>query len=145
MQHTLILNPGEWHAEGRFINENEVSIPAEGTIRILHEFDAWRYESEIRIHNDQEPDIKNKYIIQPWQEGSEFLNWSAANTLMGNLRGKFLLVAETIISQFYSEEGDYVGSEVMLMQNDKSYYSRGITFVGDHKLSSWGLNLTQKF
>jgi len=145
MQHTFLLSPGKWRAEGKFTDENDVNSMTEGLITIEHDYDYWLFKRRLQLLERSEPDIKNDYKIQPWTEGRDFLNWSAQKTLMGNLKGKFLLVAETIVSQFHSEEGEFIGSEVLLMQDDNTYYNRGITFVGDHKLSAWSLTLRREF
>ncbi len=145
MQHTFLLTPGKWRAEGKYTDETDISSAAEGLITIEHAYSFWYYKSRIQLLERNEPEIKNDYKIQPWKQGSDFLNWSAEKTLMGRLKGKFLLIAETIISQFHSDEGEFVGSEVLLMQDDETYYNRGITFVGDHKLSAWSFTLKREF
>lgn len=60
---------------------------------------------------------------------------------MGKLIGKFMIIGDTILSSYISENGIYSGTECLYKIDETKYLNRGFAFNGENKLSSWEVTL----
>lgn len=52
-----------------------------------------------------------------------------------------MIIDDTILSSYRSDNGEYSGAESLTQVNETTYRSRGFTLKGDRKLSSWAVEL----
>ena len=85
----------------------------------------------------------NRYSIEPIALGKDFTFWSSTNPALGTLLGKFMIIGDTILSSYTSEDGQYSGSESLIFVDKKTYKNRGFVFHNKKKLSSWKVDLSK--
>jgi len=83
----------------------------------------------------------NTYSIAPISDQTDYTQWTSENPDLGKLIGKFMIVGDTILSSYISENGLYSGAESLLKIDDNKYLNRGFAFHGKKKLSSWEVTL----
>ncbi len=142
MTHTFLLQEGVWSARGHYFDDMERILPLDGMVRITHLEGLWLNEGETEIKIGENPiKIHNRYEIIPLEEGKNQTTWKSVNPDLGILLGRYIIVADTIISTCRSEKGEYTGAEFHLKVSDVHYKSRGILSKGNDKLSSWSVDL----
>jgi len=52
-----------------------------------------------------------------------------------------MIIGDTILSSYISENGVYSGSESLYRINENKYLNRGFAFNGEDKLSSWEVTI----
>ncbi|SFH41029.1 hypothetical protein SAMN05660649_05108 [Desulfotomaculum arcticum] len=52
-----------------------------------------------------------------------------------------MVIEDTILSTYVSEDGDYSGPESLVKISDNLYKTKGFAFKGNSKLSSWSVEL----
>jgi len=57
------------------------------------------------------------------------------------LIGKFMIIGDTVLSSYISENGIYSGTESLFKIDESTYLNRGFAFNGENKLSSWEVKL----
>ncbi|WP_092476202.1 hypothetical protein [Desulfotruncus arcticus] len=72
---------------------------------------------------------------------NDFTTWQSYNPALGLLIGKFMVIEDTILSTYVSEDGDYSGPESLVKISDNLYKTKGFAFKGNSKLSSWSVEL----
>lgn len=144
MTHTFLLQEGLWKAKGTYYNEQNNQIPVVGETRIIHAKDKWLNEGFLKLLLSSSPvEYQNKYEIIPLESERDFTTWESFNPALGNLHGKFMIVNDTIISMYVSDNGEYTGSECLIQVSETTYKNRGFAFKGNKKLSSWAVELTK--
>ncbi|GBF34963.1 hypothetical protein DCCM_4084 [Desulfocucumis palustris] len=88
---------------------------------------------------DNPIEFHNKYEITPFNK--EHTGWQSYNPDLGTLIGKFMIIENTIISTYVSQNGEYSGSECLVKTSDAIYKAKGYALKGDEKLSSWSVDL----
>lgn len=73
--------------------------------------------------------------------GSEITNWKSYNPALGELKGIFIIVQDSIMSKYDSADGQYTGYEYLRKIDDLTYENRGFALVNNKKLSSWAVQL----
>jgi hypothetical protein len=91
----------------------------------------------MRIILEEPTDFHSDYEIIPFLPGRDDTTWQSLNPAMGNLLGRFIVIDDSIISFFKSEDGRFTGAEYLLKMDDTTYRNRGVLFEGDRKGSSW--------
>jgi hypothetical protein len=89
---------------------------------------------------DNPIELHNRYEIVPFKK--DFTSCRSYNPALGTLIGKFMVVEDTIISTYITENGEYSGSECIIQISDTLYVTKGFAFKGDSKLSSWSVKLS---
>lgn len=141
MNHTFLFTEGVWLAKGVYYDEQNNVIKAEGRVVISHQEQLWINEGVMSLMLDSPIELKNRYEIKPFQ--GDFTSWQSFNPALEKLIGKFMVVEDTIISTYTTENNDYSGSECVVKINDTLYIAKGFAFQGDTKLSSWSMELSK--
>ncbi len=141
MNHTLFFQEGIWHAKGQYHDEEDRPVAAEGETKITHLQGKWLNEGKLKLLGDNPAEFQNAYEIVPFKDGEDTTEWNSINSPLGTIRGKLMVIDDSIISVFRSEDGLYSGSEYMLQTDARNYKARGFLFRGDRKISSWSVEL----
>ena len=144
MEHTFLLKPGVWQAQGHFITPDGAVAQAEGRTVITHEPQAWRLQGLMRVLLDEPLEISNDYEVQPMEPGVLAARWLSRNPDLGTLQGNFAIAGDAIISIYRSADGAHEGSETLLLLADGSYLSRGALFSQGQLASTWAFILRRE-
>jgi len=68
-------------------------------------------------------------------------NWESFNPALGTLKGKFMVVENSILSKYSSLDVQYSGFEYLKKIDDLTYENRGFALKNNEKLSSWAVQL----
>jgi hypothetical protein len=142
MKHTFLFSEGLWIASGNYFDGEGRATTVKGHSRVVHG-ERWNVESFMQLRNDEKLTFATDYIVEPFAPGADSTLWRSHHPDIGALNGRFFLVADTILSIYASENGDYTGSEFMLQFDDNSYLNRGALFHLQRRLSSWAVELTR--
>jgi hypothetical protein len=141
MKHTYIFEEGNWKAAGLYYDHegNEIGVYGETTINHLQ--DEWVLDGFMELKIENPVRIFNKYSIIPMSDKKDHTKWTSENPALGKLIGKFMIIGDTILSSYISENGIYSGTESLFGINENKYLNRGFAFNGENKLSSWEVTL----
>ena len=140
MNHTYIFEEGIWKASGKFYDENNNCTEVTGETEIKHK-GAWILDGYMELKLDDPIRFSNKYTIEPIGQGKDFTFWSSVNPILGTLLGKFMIIGDTILSSYESEDGQYSGTESLTILDSETYKNRGFAFHNTIKLSTWEVDL----
>lgn len=141
MRHTYIFEEGIWKASGKYYDENQVCIDVSGESKISHKDENWVLDGFMELAFDTPVRFTNRYSIEPIALGKDFTFWSSVNPALGKLFGKFMIIGDTILSSYTSEDDQYSGSESLIFVDRKAYKNKGFAFHNRNKLSSWKVDL----
>jgi hypothetical protein len=141
MKHTFLLREGLWVAEGEYYDENGNGYSTVGQSETTHQEEVWVNDGIIKVFFDEPVAFANRYEIEPFGTGKTSTHWKSSNRLLGNLKGYFVIVGDSILSLFRSEDGRYSGTEWLQMVDEGTYQSRRVLLDGDRTLSSWAMEL----
>ncbi|MFA6411970.1 MAG: hypothetical protein WCW53_04680, partial [Syntrophales bacterium] len=79
--------------------------PVEGETTITHTDGLWINDSFMTLQGDKKVAYKTRYEIIPMERSQELTSWSSENPALGKMTGKFIIVDDSIISMFSSEDG----------------------------------------
>ena len=143
MKHSYIFEEGIWSASGRYYDKNQACISLSGKTKISHKNDHWVLDGFMELALDKPVKFTNRYSIEPIASEKDFTFWSSINPALGKLLGKFMIIGDTILSSYASENGLYSGSESLILIDKKTYKNKGFTFRGRNKFSSWEVDLNR--
>jgi hypothetical protein len=143
MRHTFLFEEGVWRAEGVYMDGANTALRAEGTITITHTEEAWINEGSLRLLLAHPVEFENRYEIVPFEEGKDYATWKSQNPVIGTLIGKIVLIDDSLISVYESEDRLYAGSEYLLQVSETVYRNRGFAFKESERISSWAVQLTR--
>ena len=142
IKHTFLFDQQVWIATGVYFDSADMPVPAAGESKILHQEGLWIIESIVRVFGDAPLEIKNRYEVIPFSDDNPYVaQWKSANTALGRLSGKFVIIDDTILSIYQAEESIHSGTEVLVKIEDSYYQNKGCLFKGNDKLSSWAFEL----
>lgn len=141
MKHTYLFEEGKWIAKGVYFDEKGESVHVEGETMIVHTDEFWINNGSMKILTDFPVEFFNRYEITPFINGNEITDWKSFNPALGELKGKFLIIQDSIMSKYVSADGQYTGFEYIRKIDDLTYENRGFAFRNDEKLSSWAVQL----
>jgi hypothetical protein len=144
IEHTFLLEEGLWEARGYYVDSIGVLYPVSGGSRITHEGDRWINDSWMRLPADPPVEYRNRYVVDPFEEGTDRTSWVSENPALGRLFGSFVLVDDTILSVYGTEDGRLRGSEALLRVSSILYRGRGCLMEGEKKISSWSVELKRQ-
>lgn len=141
MNHSYIFEEGNWKAIGIYFDQesNEIEVYGETTIRHLN--DEWVLDGFMELKIESPIRFFNKYSIIPLPDNKDYTQWTSENPALGRLIGKFMIIGDTILSSYRSEDGIYSGAESLFRIDSNKYLNRGFAFKGEDKLSSWEVTL----
>lgn len=141
MKHTYIFEEGNWKASGLYYDHEANQVKVFGETTIKHRKDEWVLDGFMELKLETPIRFFNKYSILPMPIGKDYTKWTSENPALGKLIGKFMIVGDTILSVYISENGIYSGSESLFRIDENKYLNRGFAFNGENKLSSWEVTL----
>jgi hypothetical protein len=110
---------------------------------VRHEPNRWLFEAVQHLRGDPARVQHNRYEIVPFSPGARSTHWTALNPAIGALRGRFVIVGDSILSFYASATGRYRGFESLLRRDRARYSVRGSLLEEDKLVSSWSLELTR--
>lgn len=141
MKHSYILEEGNWKASGLYYDHEANQVEVFGETMIQHLKDEWVLDGFMELKLENSTRFFNKYSIIPKPIDKDYTKWTSVNPVLGKLIGKFMIIGDTILSSYISENGIYSGSESLFKINENKYLNRGFAFHGENKLSSWEVTL----
>ncbi len=142
MKHTFLFTQQAWIASGVYFDSADSPIPAAGESSVILQPAGVIIESVVRVFGDAPQEIKNRYEVLPFSDDMPYVTlWTSVNNALGTLKGKFVIVDDTIFSLYQSEDSVYSGTEVLIKIADNYYQNKGCLFKGTKKLSSWAFEL----
>lgn len=143
MEHTFLLRPGLWRAEGEFFDGVGNLTGVEGSAEVRHYPDKWIYEGVLRTLTPTPQETRTLYEIRPLASGALATHWSSNSAALGTLRGRFLIVGDAILAAYESATGRYRGQDTLLQRDERRYSARGALFEGGRLLSAWSVELVR--
>lgn len=136
MEHTYLLRPGTWRAEGTYYDETGRAFPLTGRSKLVRSEEQWRLEGELETAAPQPLRVTNRYGIRETDRPCT-LAWQSVNPALGVLEGTFEFAGESILSRYRSPDRVYSGCEVLTLQGDGSYYNAGAALKDGRRMSAW--------
>lgn len=142
-EHSFIFQEGAWEGQGSYTGEDGRVIRARLGVRSEHQPDDWRLASRWEIEADEPRRIELDYRITPFADDDNLLHWRAEHAEMGPLKGKFVVVGESILSLYSSVDGRRSAMEYLQRETARQYRYQGALFAGFRRLATWDLRLTR--
>src|SRR5215471_12761641 len=134
MQHTFLLEPGRWIADGRNIDAAGEVTRAEGEAVFTHRPDLWVNESWMRVGDGQGTTYRNRYEFQPLVRGESATTFRSVNPAVGPMRGTCAFVGDAILLAFATDDHAHSGSECLLQIDADTYRDFGVFFKGHQRM-----------
>src|SRR5512134_1277267 len=141
MRHTFLLADGFWVAEGEYYDRHGNVYSAALQSETAHREGVWVNDWILKVFFDEPVMIANRYEFEPFGPGKNSTPWKAVNRFLGNLSGRLVVVGDSMLSLFRSEDGRYSGTEWLQMVGERTYRSRRVLLDGDKVFSSWAMEL----
>jgi hypothetical protein len=141
MNHTFVLREGFWVMEGEYYDEHGNKYSSVGQSETTHQRNVWIHEQIIKVFFDEPVAIARLLEIEPLATGMTSTGWKSCNRILGNLKGRLIIVADSMLFLFRSEDAQYCGSEWLQMIGEGTYRSRRVVLNGDRVLASWVMDL----
>ena len=136
------MKEGLWRSEGEFIDGAGNRMAVAGEAHIRHYPDKWVYEGVLRTAASQPVEQRTVYDIQPLAPGNFATTWTCKSASFGTLHGRFIILADAILSAYESATGRYRGQDTILRRDEKRYSARGALLDGGKIISAWSVELT---
>lgn len=136
------MKEGLWRSEGEFIDGAGNRMAVAGEAHIRHYPDKWVYEGVLRTAASQPVEQRTVYDIQPLAPGNYATTWTCKSASFGTLHGRFIILADAILSAYESATGRYRGQDTILRRDEKRYSARGALLDGGKIISAWSVELT---
>jgi hypothetical protein len=141
--HPYLMTPATWHARGRYWDDQNRAVAAQGSAELRHHADMWELVGELRLLGPSPVAFTNRYRIAPAPAEAQLLRWRSDNPALGRLEGVFVLVDDTILVQGGSADGRYHVVETLTLAGERQYRNRGALLSGDVRLGAWAMELTR--
>jgi hypothetical protein len=141
MGHDFPVAEGFWVAEGVYFDENGNVFSAAIQSVTTRREGVWVNDWVLKVSFDEPVAISNRYEIEPFVPGKSSTPWKATSRILGNLSGRLVVVGDSILSLFRSEDGRYSGTEWLQRVGEGSYRSRRVLLDGDRVFSCWAMEL----
>ena len=96
-------------------------FPNQGQTLITHQPDVWINEGTMKIMAAQPLEFSNRYEVEPFKPGSDHSTWRSFNPDLDTLTGRYIIVEDSIISPWQSENGRYWGTEFLVQVSPVEY------------------------
>jgi len=140
--HSFLLKEGLWRSEGEFFDGAGNRMAVAGEAHIRHYPDKWVYEGVLRTATSQPVEHRTVYDIQPLAPGNFATPWTCKSASFGTLHGRFIILADSILSAYESATGRYRGQDTIIRRDDRRYSARGTLLDGGKIVSAWSVELT---
>ena len=141
MHHTFLFEEGHWIATGIFLDNQNNQLQARGEMHTTHQNNTWLHESIMYVEVEQSTEFVNCSQITPFSKDKDTTVWKSYHSVLGTLEGKLILVSNTLISSYQSQNNFYSGTECFIMLDSDCYENKGLLFTEDGKVSSWLMRL----
>ncbi len=141
MNHTYLLTEGIWIANGTYSDPNCGVCQVEGKTIISHQKNVWINDGIMKLLLEKPLKFSNRYEVKPFEKEKDLTTWTSYNPAIGVLNGHFMIVHDSILSKYISEDKKYSGYEFLKKIDGTTYENRGYAFQKDKKLSSWAVTL----
>jgi hypothetical protein len=143
VRHTYLLEEGTWIAAGTYIDDNGERIRAGGETTTVHQQDIWLHDGSLRLTMAESTEFTNRYEVTPLAPDALLTTWVSDNPSLGKLHGTFVVVTDSILSRYQSENGIYQGFECLVQIDTATYSNRGVLLQNGSRISSWALTLSR--
>ena len=143
MEHTYLLRPGRWRAEGTYYDETGRSFPLAGETELVQEGAERHLDGWMEVSGPAPVRFTNRYVIRETDRPFT-LTWQSINPVLGVLEGTFELAGESILSRYVSRDRVYSGCEVLTLQADGSYHNAGVSMKNGRRMSAWTAVLSEE-
>lgn len=144
MEHTFLFEEAVWEARGHYRNASGQEFGLQGETRVEHQATRWINEGVLRVFGEPVQTVTNRYEIVPFRPGLDSTAWISINPSLGRLEGRFVVVAETILSQFHQAGGRHHGTECLVQLDSGRYLNRGVLLQGGRTVSTWAVELVRR-
>ena len=143
MEHTYLLRPGRWRAEGTYYDETGRSFPLAGETELVQEGaerHSWTVDGGVRARSGpiHEP------LCHPGDGPPLYPDLAVLQPGAGRAGGTFELAGESILSRYVSRDRVYSGCEVLTLQADGSYHNAGVSMKNGRRMSAWTAVLSEE-
>jgi len=141
LAHSFLFREGVWHASGTYWNAAGVASPVTGETHVAHAAGLWSCDGVMRVAGAARAETRSRYEVTPFAPGSHSTHWISHSQAYGELRGRFVLVGDTILSFYASASGRYRGFECIQQIDATHYRARGTLVEEDRVLATWAVEL----
>ena len=141
VKHAFLLKEGLWRCEGEFLDGASKRTAVAGEAHIRHYPDKWVYEGVLRTATTPPAEHRTVYEIQPMAPGNFATPWTSKSVSFGTLHGRFIVLADAILSSYESATGRYRGQDTIFRRDERHYSARGTMLDGPKILSAWSFEL----
>jgi len=117
MQHTYLFEEGTWNAHGIYIDETGNEFPVEGRSTILHREKTWEMSGFMRVFANPPAEFNGNYEIDPFTSKKYCTKWSCQNPALGDLRGNFVVINDSILSVYTTKRSEYTGCDTFAVKS----------------------------
>ena len=136
MEHTYLLRPGRWRAEGTYYDDAGRAFPLNGWSELVLDGPERRLTGRMEVAGPEPVRFTNDYVIRETDRPCT-LAWRSENPALGVLEGTFELAGESILSRYVSPDRVYSGCEVLTLQGEGRYYNAGAAWKNGRRMSAW--------
>lgn len=144
IDHTYLFEPARWEVSGVFVDASGQTLAMEGHAIVLHGDEIWSLTGKTHLTGEPTVEISNDCRIIPFPPGELQTTWTSQNPALGTLKGRFVIVGDTILSFFESDDHRYRGAEWLRRVDANTYENRGVVLEGDGLLSAWAADLRRE-
>jgi len=142
--HTFLFDENIWVVKGVYIDDQGRYHAVAGENRITHAGNLWIIDSRMHLEGNHEVEFRNRYEVEPLERKQELTDWISENPALGRMKGRFIIVDDSILALFSSPDGVFQGTEYLRLIDDDLYWSRGSLLKESRKISSWAVELRKK-
>lgn len=143
LDHPLFVHGAAWQAEGWYVEEHGALLSAAGVTEIERGDEHWTVSAELRITLVDQPDMvfHNAYAFEPPEADTREVYWTSVNPFLGSMAGRFTVVADSIQSLGFAEDGHHIIHETYMLTEDDTYEVRGALSRDGETVGSWAVTL----
>jgi uncharacterized protein affecting Mg2+/Co2+ transport len=141
MTHTYLFEEGTWLAHGHFTDGRGESVAVRGESVIRHDPDRWLNRGFMEVLSTPPFTLRNAYEIMPWNRQTQYTSWTSHNPALGDMVGYFVVVGDSILSEFRTLDGTHHGTEYLRQMSAARYINRGVLMKEGRLTSSWAVEL----
>ena len=141
MAHTFLFEPAVWTASGTLWRADGEALEAIGRTEIAHRPECWLLSGTLKVLGSPPAEFVHAYWIEPPGPDRASLKWTFESATFGTLRGRFVVMGESILSVYACESSGYHGSEHLGQIDANTYRSVGVLLLKDQITYSWQLML----
>jgi hypothetical protein len=141
--HTYLFMPGTWTQKGVY-RYRGAALTVEGFRRVIQQPDGWVIDDELSDATAHDPMFSCRALTAPLTAETRFAQLDVRHNSFGSMRGKLIVVENTIMISFASLVGRRLVNEYIVKVSDTMYTSDAFIFAGEEETGSWSLRLEKK-